>query len=277
LIANGAAEFDAYPGNKIAFPQYAGAGKLDLQGSLQAGLTAVPSTVNFAPLAETVSVANVGSSADTFSVVVNSIDGVATPSVDSSSFSLAPGASKTITIALPAALASGRYHGFAVVSGSRGQTPLRLPYWYGVAGPVASALSLYVPSVDAPSCTDYIDFRLLDASGMPVASAGTPSVTTTSPQASVVGVYPVSDYNGDDVAGNYIGGTFEAQITTGRPDLNGNNVFSISSGSFNATVTVSIDTSGATSCNFSTPARVPVTGLRERISQARKPGSKKPE
>ncbi len=299
LITNGAAEFDAYPTNNITFPQFAGAGKLDLLGSLQAGLTAVPSTVTFAPptvsarvnsgfrtasrqdnlsasagLSQTVSVTNVGS-ADNFSVAVNSIDGVATPSVDSSGFSLAAGASQTITVSLPANLASGQYHGFIVVSGSHGQTPLRLPYWYGVTGSVTSALALYVPSVDAPSCTDYLDFRLLDASGMPVASAGTPSVTTTSPLASVVSVYPVSDYYG--VASDYIGGTFEAQITTGRPDLNGNNVFTISSGSYSGTVTVSIDTSGATSCSFGTAAKASPTNLRDRISKSRKPGSKKPE
>jgi hypothetical protein len=109
---------------------------------------------------------------------------------------------------------------------------------------------------------------------MPVASAGTPSVTTTSTLASVVSVYPVSDYYGDDIVSDYIGGTFEAQITTGQPDLNGNNVFSISSGSYTGTVTVSIDTSGATSCNFSGAAS---PSLRDRISRGRKPGSKKPE
>jgi hypothetical protein len=221
-------------------------------------------------------VTNVGS-ADNFSVAVNSIDGVATPSVDSTGFSLAAGASQTITVSLPANLASGQYHGFIVVSGSHSQTPLRLPYWYGVLGSVTGALALYIPSVDAPSCTDYLDFRLLDASGMPVASAGTPSVTTTSPLASVVSVYPVSDYYGDDIASDYIGGTFEAQITTGRPDLDGNNVFSISSGSYNGTVTVSIDTSGATSCNFGTPAKASPTRLRDKISPGRKPGSRKPE
>ncbi len=298
LITNGAAELDLYPKNNIAFPQYAGAGKLDLLGSLQAGLTAVPATLNFAPpnvamgpstssvgvharsrldtapapagISQTVSIANVGSSSDTFSVVVNSIDGIATPSVDSPSFTLAAGASKTVTVSLSGGLASGQYHGFIVVSGSKGQTPLRLPYWYGVVGPVTNTLSLYLPSVDPPSCTDYIDFRLLDASGMPVGSSGTPTVTTVSPLAAVVSVLPISDYTGGDVPGNYIAGTYEAQITTGRPDLSGNNVFTISSGSFSTTVAVSIDTSGGTSCTFAAAtaanARRPVTSLRKQNS-----------
>ena len=292
LLTNGAAELDLYPANNIAFPQYAGAGKLDLLGSLQAGLAAVPATVNFVPVtvasggsssfvgakdtaaaspavSESVNITNVGSASDTFSVVVNSIDGVATPTVSSSSFNLAPGASTSVTVTLPGAsgLAAGQYHGFIVVSGTKGQTPLRLPYWYGVTGAAANTLGLYAPTTDPPSCTDYIDFRLLDASGMPVTSSGTPTVTTTSPLASVVSVYPVSDYLGDYFASDYTPGTFEAQIATGRPDINGNNVFTITSGSFSFPVTFAIDTSGATTCPFGSTAATTGTNARHAVSK----------
>lgn len=292
LLTNGAAELDLYPNNNLAFPQYAGAGKLDLLGSLQAALTAVPATLNFVPVSvstggsssfvgakdtaaasagvsQTVSITNVGAAADTFSVLVNSIDGVATPTVSSTSFQLAAGASKTVTVSLPGAssLAAGQYHGFIVISGTQGQTPLRLPYWYGVAGSAANALGLYSPSVDPPSCTDYVDFRLLDASGMPVTSSATPTVTTASPLASVVSVYPVSDYYGDYFPSDYIPGTFEAQISTGRPDINGNNVFTISSGSFSYPVTFSIDTSGATQCTFSSTSATTGTNARRPVSK----------
>jgi hypothetical protein len=283
LLTNGAAELDLYPGTSVAFPQYAGGGKLDLLGSLQAGLTAVPATLNFVPItvstggsssfvgakdtaaassaiSEAVTITNVGASADTFSVVVNSIDGVAVPTVSSASLSLAPGASTKITVSIPGSPAAGQYHGFLVVSGTQGQTPLRVPYWYGVAGAAASTFGLYSPSTDPPSCTDYIDFRLLDANGMPVTSSGTPTVTTTSPLASVVSVYPVSDYLGDYFPTDYLPGTFEAQIATGRPDINGNNVFTITSGSFSYNVTFGIDTSGATVCPFSSTAATTGTG-----------------
>jgi minor extracellular serine protease Vpr len=282
LLTNGAAELDVYPNNTIAAPLFGGAGKLDLLGSLQAGLTAVPSTLNFAPVtvassgsssslrpvterfehvlsrkdaaaagggvSQTVNFTNVGSSSDTFSAVVKSIDGVSTPTLSSASFNLAAGASTTVTVSLPGGLAAGQYHGFIVVSGTKGQTPMRLPYWYGVVGAAANLLGLFLPSTDPPACTDYIDFRVLDASGMPVSVAGTPTVTTSSPQAAVVNVYPVSDFVGDYFANNYVPGTYEAQITTGRPDINGNNVFTISSGSFNQSVTFAIDNSGGTLC-----------------------------
>jgi hypothetical protein len=144
---------------------------------------------------------------------------------------------------------------------------LRVPYWYGVAGAAANTLGLFAPSVDPPSCTDYIDFRLLDASGMPVTSSATPTVTTTSPQASVTSVYPVSDYIGDYFATNYIPGTYEAQISTGRPDINGDNVFTITSGSFNYNVTFSIDTSGATVCPTSSTAATTGTIARRAVSK----------
>jgi minor extracellular serine protease Vpr len=290
LLTNGAAELDLYPNNNIAFPQVAGSGKLDLLGSLQAALTAVPATLNFAPVSvstggsssfvaakdsaaapagttQTVNITNVGASADTFSVVVNSIDGVATPSVDSTSFSLAAGASKTVTVSLPAGLGSGQYHGFIVVTGTKGQTPMRLPYWYGVAGAAANTLGLYGPSTDPPSCTDYIDFRILDAAGMPVTSSANPKVTTSSPLASVVSVYPVSDYFGDYFPSDYIPGTFEAQIATGRPDINGNNVFTISSGTFSYDVTFQIDTSGATLCPFGSTSAATGTNARRPVSK----------
>ena len=119
---------------------------------------------------------------------------------------------------------------------------------------------------DPPSCTDYIDFRLLDASGMPVTS-GTPAVTTASPLASVVSVYPVSDYVGDYFASDYIPGTFEAQIATGRPDSNGNNVFTITSGSFSYNVAFQIDTSGATVCPFASTAATTGTNSRRPVSK----------
>jgi minor extracellular serine protease Vpr len=300
LLTNGAAELDVYPSNTLAVPQTAGAGKLDLLGSLQAGLTAVPATLNFAPvtvattgssssispvtarighhglsredaaaagaaISQTVSITNVGSSSDTFSAVVNSIDAVSTPTVGSASFTLAAGASTNLTVSLPSGLASGQYHGFIVVNGTKGQTPLRVPYWYGVVGPPANILGLYAPGVDPPACTDYIDFRILDASGMPVPTSTNPTVTTASPQAAVVKVYPVSDFVGDYFANNYVPGTFEAQITSGRPDVNGNNVFTISSGSFNQTVTFSIDNSGATLC--SNAAATTGTNSRRPVSK----------
>jgi minor extracellular serine protease Vpr len=281
LVTNGAGEFDQYPANNIAGPQLAGAGRLDLLGSLQTGLASNISTLNFQPQlattgggttssmltssaptmrafrasgvrgrdataasasgSETFTLTNTGSS-DTFTITVQSIDGMVSPGLDAASFALNSGASHTVTVTIPGAaqLASGQYHGFLVVNGTQGQRPLRIPYWYGVAGTSAqNMVLLFAPGADPSTCTDYFDFRLMDLIGLPFEPATSPVVTTPNPLAQVVKVYPMGD----------IAGTYEAEIVTGRPDGNGNNTFTVSVGNTTfAPVTIAIDNSGATSC-----------------------------
>ncbi len=271
LIVNSAGELDLYPNGAMAAPQSAGAGRLDLSNALGSGLAASSISLNFAPAAtpagsggadaispararlatpraapanasEAVTITNTGPNADTFAVTVTSIDGIAVPAVDQSSFPLAPGASQTINVSIPGAaqLASGQYHGFLWIEGTQGQTPLRIPYWYGVAGSsAANLLVLYNPGVDPSGCSDAIDFRILDAVGLPFEPAAAPTVTTANARAQVVSVAPIGD----------ISGTFEAQIVTGRPDQNGGNEFTISAGNtIFPPVFIAIDTSGFTSC-----------------------------
>jgi hypothetical protein len=145
-----------------------------------------------------------------------------------------------LTLTLPSGLASGQYHGFMVVTGTRGQTPLRVPYWYGIAGTTAKNLNvLFAPTADPSSCDDFIDFRLLDSVGLPVTPSADPTMTTTSTRASVVSVKQLGN----------IAGTYEAEIITGRPDAStGNNVFSLSVDGTTWQVTIQIDNSGNTSC-----------------------------
>jgi hypothetical protein len=172
-------------------------------------------------------------------VTFNSIDKLATPSADSASFSLASGASKIITLTLPAGLAAGQYHGYMLINGTQGQTALRVPYWYGVAASnPANIYILFTPGVDPSSCSDAIDFRLLDGVGLPVAPASAPTVTTSATRASVSSVSAIPD----------IPGTYEAAIVTGRPDSNGANVFTVTVGSSSWPIVIGIDNSGATPC-----------------------------
>ena len=283
LLTNSSPELDQYPTSAVAPPQVAGAGMLDLLGSLQAGLTASPTSVNFlspgttlgggstssvvsaalpasirtaslrpatasatsSGVSETVTVTNTGAASDTFGVTFNSLDGMAVPTVDHGSFTLPPGASQTVTLTLPgsSSLPSGQYHGFVLINGTHGQTALRIPYWYGVLGSSPqSFVDLYDPGVDPSGCTDVIAFRLLDAVGLPFEPSGNPSITTADPRAQVGGVTPLGD----------IAGTFEVQITTGRADSNGYNIFTIAVGSTTVgSVYIQIDNSGETSCSGS--------------------------
>ena len=252
LIINSAPEFDQYPSGNVAGPQIAGAGKLDLLGALQGGLTASPTSLNFLATssgggsgsstvpeatsstgAQTVTITNVGAASDTFTVTVNSLDGMAVPNIDVPTFTLAPGSTQTITVSIPGAsqLASGQYHGYLSVSGTRSQTPLRVAYWYGVPGTsVQNIAVLLSPLSDPAGTTDFIDFRSQDLIGLPLDPSGNPVVTTSSPRAQVVSVKPIGD----------IPGTFEAQIVTGRADANGLNVFSITVGGASAEVQIQI-------------------------------------
>jgi hypothetical protein len=164
---------------------------------------------------------------------VNSLDGLAVPNIDVPTFTLAPGSTQTITVSIPGAgqLASGQYHGYVSISGTQGQTPLRVAYWYGVPGTsVQNIAVLFAPQADPAGTTDFIDFRSQDLIGLPLDPSGNPAVTTSSPRAQVVSVRPIGD----------IPGTFEAKIVTGRADANGVNVFTITVGSATANVQIQI-------------------------------------
>jgi hypothetical protein len=183
--------------------------------------------------AQTVTITNVGAASDTFKVTVNSLDGLAVPNIDVPTFTLAPGSTQTITVSIPGAgqLASGQYHGYVSISGTQGQTPLRVAYWYGVPGTsVQNIAVLFAPQADPAGTTDFIDFRSQDLIGLPLDPSGNPAVTTSSPRAQVVSVRPIGD----------IPGTFEAKIVTGRADANGVNVFTITVGSATANVQIQI-------------------------------------
>ena len=268
LAVNSSPEFDQASTGTIAGPQTAGGGILDVLGAMQQNLTAIPGSLNFVSTAsggsssssiasavaakpraasaapsQAITLTNIGSGPDTFTVTFNSIDGQATPSPDSTSFSLDARASRTVTLTMPSSLGAGQYHGFMIVTGTQGQTPLRVPYWYGVAGSdPANLYILFNPGFDPSSCADVLDFRLLDSVGLPVNLGSAPTVTTSATNAQVTGVTPIPD----------IPGTYEAAIVTGRPDDNGNNVFTISAGSGTFSIAIGIDNSGFTECSGTT-------------------------
>ena len=299
LVTNSTPELDQYPTGAVAPPQIAGAGMLDLLGALQATLTATPTSVDFQPtgapsggstssvetaalkgsirpvslrprdvsaasagVSETITITNTGAASDTFAISVNSLDGVAVPTMDHATFSLKPGASQTVTLTVPgsSSLLPGQYHGFVLINGTQGQTPLRIPYWYGVLGTAAqNFVDLYDPGVDPSGCTDVIDFRLLDAVGLPFEPSGNPTVTTSDPRAQVGPITSLGD----------IAGTFEVQITTGRSDANGYNTFSIGLGNTAVgAVYIQIDNSGQTNCSGNTAAAA-ISARRSSTRSAR--------
>src|SRR5262249_4799368 len=117
---------------------------------------------------------------------------------------------------------------------------------------------LSAPPADPSSCSDVIDFRLLDASGIPVTPAADPSVTANATNAKVTKVIAITDpldFDNPTTDGynpaTYIAGTYRARIQTGRPDSSGNNVFTISADGSTWDIFVPIDNSGNSACPIS--------------------------
>jgi hypothetical protein len=178
-----------------------------------------------------VTITNAGTASDTFTVTVKPLDQIANPQVDLPTFTLAPGASRQVTISMAGAgsLAPGQYHGFISIAGTKSQTAARVPYWYGVGGASVQFISvLSVPNSDQPYSTDSILFRCIDLIGLPLEPPASPAVTTSSPGASVLSVKSVGSFPG----------TFQADIQTGSPDVDGLNVFTVTVGSVSADIAI---------------------------------------
>jgi subtilisin family serine protease len=193
-----------------ALVQNVGSGKLDLLGSLRNDLAASPVSINFrtAPAStvnytQTVPVTftNVGASADSFTVSVNQVDGTIVPTVDTPSFSLAPGASKLINVTITApTLTAGWYHdgNISVTSTKTGITS-NLGYWFGVPGTDVFDIVLLnqndLGQYFAPRSKVTMFVRYTDVIGMPVAAAA-PTVTVPGTAGKVLNIAPAGDVPG---------------------------------------------------------------------------------
>jgi subtilisin family serine protease len=264
LVTNSAATMKP-PDGTVLTPQTIGGGKLDLFAALNNSLVAVPASVTFNTaaaggatssadfsgrdagsknLTRSVAITNVGSVGDTFAVALNPINTDGTvPVADTTTFSLKPGDSKTVNLTLTdGGLASGEYHGYITITGSKGGPVTRIPYWYGVAGASAKYITLIAPG-DGESCggggcptgtlvtfcTRYVDQVRLPIAGDP------PTVTSTASRARVVAVTPGS--TADQCPSN-IPGTYQLDLVVGRADSQFLNVFTVTGSGVTRTITI---------------------------------------
>jgi minor extracellular serine protease Vpr len=227
LLVNSTGPLADSNGNLVT-PQAVGSGKLNLLQALQNNLAAAPPSVNFRTAAGTidavkpVTFTNVGSASDTFTVVVTPINSSGpAPTVDVATFTLAPGASQTVSVHLAGSgLGSGEYDGFLAVTGTQSSVATRVPYWFGVPGTAVKYIGtlLYDPGPYSFGDTATIIIRSTDQIGMPL-DAGVPTATLTG----VRGLVTVAA-DGD------IPGTYELTVRVGRPDANGLNVVTVTAG-----------------------------------------------
>jgi hypothetical protein len=217
LVVNSAPQFTFFGTTTQGTPMTVGSGKLNLLGALQNNLAAVPSSLNFQTASGQVNntlplvVTNVGASPDTFTVTVNSIDGSIRPSIDNSTFSLAPGASQTINVTMSASgLATGVYDGYLSITGTQTNIATRIGYWFGVPGSSVQNFTILnqneLNGGGSPLESDLsILVRYTDQIGMPIAGPA-PAVTAVAARSKVLKVAAAGD----------IPGTYEIDIQLGR-------------------------------------------------------------
>jgi uncharacterized protein (TIGR03437 family) len=168
-----------------------GAGLLDAGAAAQASITATPATISFGavkaggslPAAQTITIANLGSSAVTLTVAVvqQAAATGATVVVSPSSLSLAAGASGAITASITGTVpAVGAYSGSVNLTGSG--VSLHIPYLFQVGNDLLGAgsnitgnvIPIYGTLFDGIAGTDMgpVAIQLTDASGLPIAGLG---------------------------------------------------------------------------------------------------------
>jgi hypothetical protein len=226
---------------KATGPAAVGSGTLDLLNAMQTNLTVVPWSINFQSgqgqpsVTKSVVFTNVGSSTDTFTLTVNPLHGSAPPSVDTTSFSLAPGASETINVTMTGSgLTPGSYDGYLSVTGSQSPVSTRVAYWFGVPGNTVQNMSILNQNeldgvAGTPGESDlFIYVRYTDAAGLPVAG-DPPTVVAQAPRSRVTKIAPAGD----------IPGTYEIDIQLGRTSYTYDE-FDISAGSVNVPVFIAV-------------------------------------
>lgn len=205
----------------------AGAGILDMEAAVRSTVASTPTSLKFGISGRAakeeleLTIANLGTEADLFSLAAVSQDKVKLPVFSESSVDLAAGKSVVVKVSLDAkSLTAGDYQGVISVKGTKGQPDVRIPYWFVVPGE-PSSISMGKPLRGAEN-TGTVSFATVDAAGLPVKAPTT--VTPVSGDGSLVAL---QDF-GDQYPGEYIA---RLQLT---PD---ETVFQITAGNATRTVT----------------------------------------
>ena len=180
--------------------QESGAGVLNVEAALRSTVAIAPTSLNFKTggadpnLSQTLSISNVGASAENYSLTVVPRDSGPAPTLETSTVSIEPGRSATVPVKFTASgLTAGRYEGFVTVRGTNTAVVARVPYWYAVPSDVPGALTpLWVVGIsnnDEPRAgarvSNAIYFRVTDASGVALANAE-PTATAVSGGGTVI-------------------------------------------------------------------------------------------
>jgi len=146
LLINTADTFVLSSG-KPAPVQAVGGGLLNLDRALAATLTAIPATISFGDttgaLQRRLIISNLGTEPETLTVTAQPFDGGPPPDAAPASFTVAPGASRQVTLTLtPPGPPAGEHQGFLWIRGSRTGAEIHVPYWYGITSEEPAHLTI---------------------------------------------------------------------------------------------------------------------------------------
>ena len=232
LLINSTSTFSTDSLNPVSV-ELGGAGLLNMSAALKSTVAAIPSSLGFGiggntvDGSQTVTLINIGSTSDTFSVSASRIGDGLIPSVSDSSVQIDAGSAKTITVNLQGTqLNAGQYQGFLSIRSTQTDVETRLPFWYGVPSNVARRIIVFDPPTTGRQLAQLsFQFRPLDAAGIPTTDA--PVITAVSGGGTVISTGSLDDS---------IPGVYETQVRLGptRED----NVFQIQVGKIVTSVTI---------------------------------------
>jgi subtilisin family serine protease len=154
----------------------AGTGLLNMTATLASTIAVTPVSFSFGAgngtidQTRTLTITNVGSTADTFSISAQALGDGPVPSVSTSSVQIPAGDSKNVQIEFAAsALGGGAYQGYLQIQGTQSTVSARVPYWYAVPTGAPTIVQVFSPpSTSRAGATIQLAFRFLDADGLPI-------------------------------------------------------------------------------------------------------------
>ena len=232
LLVNSSAAF-SLDGTNPAPVQQAGAGFLDMTAALRGTVTANPVSMSFGvggstlDRTQTVTVTNIGTAPDTFTLSVVPSEGAAAPVVSDGSVALQPGESRDVALRFTnEGLAPGAYQGFVQIQATQNGVAARVPYWYAISTGEPRYLTILDSAASGdPGSRQFIFFRVTDSSGVALDPGATVSAVSG-------GGTAISSVSVD----NLVPGAFGAQVRLSADD--GPNVFRIQAGSLTKDVTI---------------------------------------
>ena len=233
LLINTAARFD------IAAPvQRTGSGFLNMQAALQSTVTVAPTSLSFGAGGSSVNqtqnltLTNIGTVADTFSVSVVPASGSASPAVAANTVQLEAGASQSVSVQFSSdGLSAGAYQGTLQIQGTQNSTLIQVPYWYGAASGIPAHITILDSPMSAkPSSNHAIAFRITDAQGLPIYQTAAVSFTTGNGR--VLGVSSLD---------TEFPGAYQAGVRLGTSNIS--DVITIQIGSLSKDVTIQVSPS----------------------------------